>query len=144
VVLSEPVPDGVVGDYAALPDPGLVDTLKNKEPIELVGYGVQWREKGTPPRPSSWGGPKVRLYAFSELVSGDFVHSDEFIRTASNPGGGSGGDCYGDSGGPNLLQDTNTVLAVTSYGPSWICSGVGYSSRVDIPEVLDWIKSFKR
>jgi hypothetical protein len=142
VVLNEPVPVDVVDEYAALPEPGLVDTLKNKEPIDLVGYGVQWREKGTPPRPSSWRGPMVRLYAPSELVSGKFAHSDEFIRTTSNPGGGSGGDCYGDSGGPNLLRDTNTLLAVTSYGPSWICAGVGYSSRVDIPEVLDWIESF--
>jgi hypothetical protein len=139
VVLSEPVPGDVVSEYAALPAPGLVDTLKNKAPIDLVGYGVQLQERGTPPHP--WVGNKVRLYAFSELVSGKFVHSDEFIKIALNPGGGSGGICFGDSGGPNLLRDTNTVLAVNSYGANYNCAGVGYSSRVDIPEVLDWIAS---
>jgi hypothetical protein len=139
VVLSEPVPDDVVSEYAALPAPGLVDTLKNKAPIDLVGYGVQLQERGTPPHP--WVGNKVRLYAFSELVSGKFVHSDEFIKIALNPGGGSGGICFGDSGGPDLLGGTNTVLAVNSYGTNYNCAGVGYSSRVDIPEVLDWISS---
>ena len=140
VVLTEPVPVGVVGEYAELPDPGLVDTLKNKAPIDLVGYGVQWQERGTPPH--LWKGEKIRLNAPSDLVSGKFVHSDEFIRIALNPGGGSGGTCFGDSGGPNLLGGTNTVLAVNSYVTNYNCAGVGYSSRVDIPEVLVWIEDF--
>ncbi len=139
VVLSEPVPVDVVGEYAELPDSGLADMLKNKAPIDLVGYGVQWRERGTPPH--LWVGEKVRLIASSELVSGKFIHSDEFIKIALNPGGGSGGVCFGDSGGPNLLDGTNTVLAVNSYGTNNNCAGVGYSSRVDIPEVLDWIET---
>jgi len=144
VVLSEPVPVDVVGEYAALPDEGLVGTLKNKKPIDIVGYGVQWKTTGTgtPPR-DSWLGPKVRLYAFSELVSGEFVHSDEFIKIALNPGRGSGGTCFADSGGPDLLGGTNTVLAVNSYVTNYNCAGVGYSARVDIPEVLTWVKSFK-
>jgi len=45
-------------------------------------------------------------------------------------------------GGPDLLADTNIVLAVNSYVTNYNCAGVGYSSRVDIPEVLDWINSF--
>lgn len=98
VVLSEQLPTSVVFTYAALPDSGLVDTLKNKAPIDFVGYGVQEKERGKPPQ--IWKALKVRLYAFSELVSGKFVHSDEFIRLALNPGGGSGGLCFGDSGGP--------------------------------------------
>lgn len=141
VVLSEPVPDTVVNEYAALPTEGLVDTLKNKAPIDFVGYGVQEKERGKPPQ--EWIAKKVRLYAFSELVSGKFVHSDEFIRLALNPGGGSGGLCFGDSGGPVLQGDTNTVLAVNSYVTNSNCAGVGYSARVDILEVLAWVKSFK-
>jgi len=137
VVLTEPVPIGVVSEYAALPDPGLVDTLKNKASIEVVGYGVQERKRGIPPH--YWYGRLNRLHALSEVVSGKFVHSDEFIKIALNPGGGSGGTCFGDSGGPDLLGGTNTVLAVNSYVTNYNCAGVGYSSRVDIPEVLDWI-----
>lgn len=137
VVLNEPV---YMDQYAALPTAGLVDTLKNKTPIDLVGYGVQEQmHGGGPPR---WTGLRIRLYAPSELVSGNFVHSAEYMRLALNPGGGSGGTCFGDSGGPDLLGGTNIVLAVNSYVTNSNCAGVGYSARVDIPEVLRWIRGF--
>jgi hypothetical protein len=145
VVLSESVPINVVGEYAALPDAGLVDNLKNKTAIDLVGYGVQDQISGGGLRPQDrWTGLRNRLYAPSELVSGKFVHSDEYMRIALNPGGGSGGICFGDSGGPNLLvlNGKNIVLAVNSYVNNANCRGVGYSSRVDIPEVLEWIEGF--
>lgn len=140
VVLSEPVPTSVVSEYAQLPSAGLVDTLKNKTALDLVGYGVQEQIHGG--GPPVWTGLRVRLYAPSQLVSGKFVHSSEFIKISLNPGGGKGGTCFGDSGGPDLLGDTNTVLAVNSYVTNYNCAGVGYSSRVDIAEVLAWINSF--
>ncbi len=145
IVLSEPVPTSVVDTYATLPTAGLVDTLKNKTGIDFVGYGVQTQAKipgnqlPQPPPFYRWTGLRNRLYAPSELVSGNFVHSDEFMRLALNPGGGSGGTCFGDSGGPDLLGGTNTVLAVNSYVTNVNCSGVGYSMRVDTPAVLAWI-----
>lgn len=140
VVLTEPVPTSVVSEYARLPAAGLVDTLRNKTPVDLVGYGVQEQIHGG--GPPVWAGLRVRLFAPSELVSGKFVHSDEFMRIALNPGGGSGGTCFGDSGGPDLRGGTDTVLAVNSYVTNINCAGVGYSSRVDIAEVLDWIRGF--
>jgi Trypsin len=82
------------------------------------------------------------MYALSELVSGKFVHSAEFLWLALNPSGGSGGTCFGDSGGPDLLGGTDTVLGVNSYVTNYNCGGVGYSSRVDIPDVFDWIETF--
>ena len=145
VVLDHPVD---VGGFAALPVAGLVDTLKNKTAVDLVGYGVQYQAQipgkylPTPPPYNRWAGPRQRLYAPSEKVSGKFVHSAEYMRLALNPGGGSGGTCFGDSGGPDLLGGTNIVLAVNSYVTNVNCSGVGYSARVDIPEVLEWINSF--
>jgi hypothetical protein len=141
VVLDKRVKKKSVDVYAELPSSGLVDSLQNKTPIDFVGYGVQDQIHGG--GPPYWGiRDKVRLYAPSELVSGEFVHSDEFMRVALNPGGGTGGLCFGDSGGPDLLGGTNTVLAVNSYVTNYNCAGVGYSSRVDIPEVLEWINSF--
>ena len=147
IVLSEPVPVSVVGTYAALPAAGLVDTLRNKAPVDFVGYGVQniLRGKDIPPQggpPGYWTGLRNRFYAPSELVSGKFVHSDEFMRFALNASQGSGGTCFGDSGGPDLLAGTDTVLAVNSYVTNYNCSGVGYSQRVDTPDVLAWINSF--
>jgi hypothetical protein len=140
IVLSEPVPTSVVSEYAELPDEGMVDDLENKTKIHFVGYGVQEQIVGG--GPPSWTGQRIRLYAPSELISGNFVHSDEFMKLALNPGGGSGGTCFGDSGGPDLLRDTNIVLAVNSYVTNSNCSGVGYSARVDTPEVLEWINGF--
>jgi hypothetical protein len=137
VVLDEPVD---VGGMAELPEAGLVDTLKSKTDVDLVGYGVQELHHGG--GPPYWTGLRARLYAPSKLVSGKFVHAAEFMRLSLNPGGGTGGTCFGDSGGPDLLADSNTVLAVNSYVTNYNCSGVGYSSRVDIPEILDWINGF--
>lgn len=140
VILSEPVPTDVVSGYAELPEEGLVDTLENKTKVDFVGYGVQEQNVGG--GPPVWTGLRNRLFAPSELVSGNFVHSDEFLKLALNPGGGSGGTCFGDSGGPDLLAGRNIVLGVNSYVTNSNCSGVGYSARVDTPEVLEWINSF--
>jgi hypothetical protein len=145
VVLEAPVD---VGGFAELPEAGLVDTLKNKTDIDFVGYGVQYQaqipgnELPQPPPFYRWTGPRVRLFAPSKLVSGKFVFSDEYVRLSMNPGGGKGGTCFGDSGGPDLLGSTDTVLAVNSFVTNVNCAGTGYSSRVDIPEVLEWITSF--
>ncbi|HET7009743.1 MAG TPA: hypothetical protein VFI11_03115 [Anaerolineales bacterium] len=145
VTLDSPV---VMPEYAELPQAGLVDTLENKTGVDFVGYGVQDQLQipgsllPKPPPFYRWAGLRTRYYAPSELVSGNFVHSSEFIKLALNPGGGSGGLCFGDSGGPDLLGSTDTVLAVNSYVTSYNCTGVGYSSRVDIPDVLSWIQSF--
>jgi len=138
VVLDNPAP---ISSFASLPSAGQVDALKNKSAVDLVGYGVSAQVMlypGQPPR-ARWTGPRERMYAPSELVSGKFVHSAEYMRLALNPGGGSGGTCFGDSGGPDLLGGTNTVLAVNSYVTNVNCSGVGYSARVDVPAVLSWI-----
>lgn len=141
VVLSEPIH---MDKYALLPKAGQVDKLAKKTAVDFVGYGVSEQimtYPGESPQ-DRWTGPRLRLYAPSELVSGNFVNSAEFLRLALNPGGGSGGTCFGDSGGPDLLGGTRTVLGVNSYVTNSNCSGVGYSSRVDIPEVLGWIKGF--
>jgi hypothetical protein len=141
VVLDEPV---YMDEMAILPAAGLVDTLKNKTDVDLVGYGVQEQIMSYPGENpyDRWTGPRVRMYAPSKLVSGKFVFSDEYMRLSMNPGGGKGGSCFGDSGGPDLLGDTDTVLAVNSFVTNINCAGNGYSSRVDIPVVLDWINSF--
>ncbi|MFL6226595.1 MAG: trypsin-like serine protease, partial [Actinomycetes bacterium] len=112
IVLTEPIPTSVVSDYAQLPSAGLVDELSSKAPVTLVGYGVQERILGG--GPPVWAGLRVRPMAPARLVSGSSTHSEEFVRVTASPGQG-GGTCFGDSGGPILNGNTDTVLAVNSY-----------------------------
>ena len=128
------------GAFAVLPPLGFVDTLRMRTSIDLVGYGVQGFERG--------GGPPqgivtfIRFFAPSLLVKSNHVHSGEFIKLTANPGQGKGGTCFGDSGGPNIVSGTDTVIAVNSYVTNSNCAGVTYSNRIDIPEVLSFIVGF--
>ena len=132
--------------YAQLPDAGFVDTILMKEDVDLVGYGVQWQiHGGGVPPGAAWDWydfPPYRYYAQAELIASEHVISDGFMRVTANPGGDTGGTCFGDSGGPILLAGTNTVLGVCSWGTNDNCAGVSYEQRIDIPKILDWIQGF--
>jgi hypothetical protein len=71
--------------------------------------------------------------AAARLVSGSFIHSEEFVRVTASPAQG-GGPCFGDSGGPILNGNTDTVLAVNSSVTNGNCAGVTYSQRIDSPK----------
>ena len=53
----------------------------------------------------------------------------------------TGGTCFGDSGGPNFLGDSNVVAGVTSFGLNGNCAGTGGVYRVDRGWNLDWLES---
>jgi len=137
IVLNPPVPASAVGTYASLPTAGVVDLLPNKAPIDLVGYGVSRQVQQ--PGGQIWVGPITRKFAPTELVSGQFRQSDVQLRLALNPGGGSGGACFGDSGGADLQGGSNVVLAVNSWVNNSNCAGVGTGARIDKPAILAWI-----
>jgi len=128
-------PDG----FGTLPAANLVDSLPMGTAVDLVGYGVQGFVRGG-------GQPEqvflfTRYFAPSVLVQSNNVQSTEFIKLQANPSQGTGGTCFGDSGGPDLLGGTNTVLAVNSYVTNGNCSGVTYSNRVDKQDILDFINN---
>jgi secreted trypsin-like serine protease len=54
----------------------------------------------------------------------------------------TGGTCFGDSGGPIFLADTNVVAAVSSFGLNGNCAGSGGGYRVDAADDLDWLATF--
>ena len=56
--------------------------------------------------------------------------------------GGVGGSCFGDSGGPVFVNNTNQVIAVVSYGPSQTCHGADYSWRVDTQAARLFVSQF--
>jgi hypothetical protein len=140
VVLSEAVPVGVVGSYVQLPSAGQADLVAKKAVLELTGYGVQHKLVGG--GPPTWSGTLARFATRGQFVSGDFYNSGQLMRITANPGKGKGGMCFGDSGGPDLVAGSTTVLAVNSFVTSDNCSGVTYSMRVDTPAILNWIGGF--
>ena len=144
VLLSEPVPTSIVEEYAQLPNAGVVETLANKTLLEIVGYGGQQQVHTQGQGGKIWTQNFAPFRATTELLSGSFVHSDEFIRMTANAAHDKGGVCVGDSGGPDLLGGTDIVIAVNSHGTNrgGGCSGAAYSSRIDIPEILGWLQGF--
>lgn len=140
VVLTEPVPTGVVSSYALLPAAGLASTLANGSTIRLVGYGDQFLLVGG--GPPQTGGYLVRRTADANFISGQFDNSDALIRLSMNAARGKGGFCFGDSGGPDLVGTTRVTVGVNSFVTNGTCSGVGYATRIDRTAILTWIQGF--
>ncbi len=134
VALSAPSNPGV---FAALPEANLVDILAMGTEVDVVGYGVQGFIRG--------GGQPGQIFLFTRyfaptvLIQSNDVVSAEFIKLTANPAQGKGGICFGDSGGPDILGGSNTVLAVNSFVTNGNCAGVTYSQRVDLPDILTFI-----
>jgi secreted trypsin-like serine protease len=125
------------GAFVALPAANLVDTLPMHTPIDLVGYGVQGFIRGG-------GQPQevflfTRYFAPSLLIQSNDALSGEFIKLTANPAQRKGGVCFGDSGGPDVIDGTNTVIAVNTFVTNSNCAGVTYSQRVDLPDTLSFI-----
>jgi hypothetical protein len=136
IVLDEPSDPGA---FAALPTAGLVDTLPMMTDVDVVGYGVQGLIRG--------GGQPgqlfllTRYFAPSQLIQSNDIISEQYIKLTANPSKGKGGICFGDSGGPDILSGTNIILSINSFVTNSNCTGVTYSQRIDLPEVLAFINS---
>jgi hypothetical protein len=140
IVLFSPV---TLPKYAQLPVEGFVDTLPNRTYVEQVGYGVtHWYRGGGPPVPGLPSGIFTRYFAPARLIPSNHKHREEYIKLSGNPAQGKGATCYGDSGGPNLLYGTDTILALSSYGTNAMCAGVGYSNRIDTAYAFEFINDF--
>lgn len=129
-------------DFPALPSAGLLDrmstagTLKTT-PTTVLGYGTI-QMTVTPGSGPSYPDSGERRSAEMVTTALDPV----WIHQEMNIAKGQGGACYGDSGGPSLMQvaGQTTVVAVTSTGDG-ACYATNVSSRVDTPEALAWLGS---
>jgi secreted trypsin-like serine protease len=143
VVLEEPVK---MATYGALPDAGLVDTLKEGQRLTTVGYGATGYELagGPPPRPQLVY-PDDRYRGTVRLLKTiDPDVSKMFVKTTgvSLIKGKGEASCFGDSGGPLFVGDQQTIVGVDSYGLAPVCRGPEYYQRVDLPRILKWVRSF--
>ncbi|HDD55935.1 MAG TPA: trypsin-like serine protease, partial [Chloroflexi bacterium] len=85
---------------------------------------------------------KIRMVAYPKLIQINTPgFTGDFSLLLSN-NHSTGGTCFGDSGGPNFLNDTNIVAGVTSFGLNGNCAGTGGVFRMDRQDVLDFVEPF--
>jgi secreted trypsin-like serine protease len=121
--------------YGALAPVGFLDGLAKKRgqqntSFTLVGYGRQL-EKPTQIT------IRQRMDGTLNLINlGNALTDGWNVQLSDNPGkgNGSGGACFGDSGGP-VLYDTGggheVIVAVDSFMHNANCKGTSYAYRVD-------------
>jgi V8-like Glu-specific endopeptidase len=140
VVLDKPMK---MKKYGALPKQDVLDKLATQRGTQnvtftAVGYGLQ----ESFPDAAAWkeNNQRVRMVAHPHLVqiNGGLV-GDYSLLLSNNAH--SGGTCFGDSGGPNFIGDSNVVAGVTSFGLNGNCAGTGGVYRVDRADDLDWLYS---
>ena len=126
-----------ITEYASLGADGTLDTYGTgiDATVDLSGYGVQNANK------NHTVAARERLMAQTFIIGGrNPQFKSEFnVQLASNPGGGRGGTCFGDSGGPVLLGGTDIVVAVNSFVLNGDCAGQGFGYRTDQDDVIAWI-----
>lgn len=137
VILDQPI---ALAEYGSLAAAGSLDSLSNRRgqqdlSFTVSGYGLS---SSNPVFVESY---RERLMATSKLVNLKSFNTAGFnLQTTANPGGGKGGTCSGDSGGPVFYpSNSNVVVAVTSFGMNAWCRGVDFAYRTDQRAVLDWI-----
>lgn len=139
VVLDEPV---VLGEYGALPEEDQLDALAKRRgqkdsTFTAVGYGLQ----KSFPDAAGWKdqADRVRMVAYPKLIQINVPgYVGDFSLLLSN-NANTGGTCFGDSGGPNFIGNSNVVGGVTSFGKNGNCAGTGGVYRVDKADDLDWL-----
>lgn len=142
IVLDEPVAS-FGGGYAPIAPEGTLDAIAPsdlpKTLFTAVGYGTEVRKPDSGPQtPTPESYPLIRRYVEMPGQKLD----PQILQTNGNPYDvrGTGGTCFGDSGGPVYLG--GEIVAVTSYGYTANCRYLGGYQRLDIPSVADWLDEF--
>jgi hypothetical protein len=139
VVLSAPM---IMAEYGALPVQDVLDKLARARGLQnvtftTVGYGLQ----ESFPDPASFleNNVRVRMVAYPRLlqIAAPGFTSDFSLLLSNNHA--TGGTCFGDSGGPNFIGDSNVIGGVTSYSYNGNCAGTGGVYRVDKADDLNWL-----
>lgn len=141
VVVLDKAPAGLtpatvagLGTLDAIPTSDLPHTL-----FRAVGYGTEVRKADEGPQmPQPMSYPVIRRYADEP---GQKL-TPQILQTNGNEHDtrGTGGTCFGDSGGPLLYG--GEIVAVTSFGYTSNCRYIDGFQRVDIGVVQDWLATF--
>src|SRR5918993_1507270 len=120
----------------------VVAVLEEGQRLTTVGYGATGFHLGgePPPRPVY---TDDRYRGMVRLLTTNNAVGDQLLKTSGiGIVGGGEGSCFGDSGGPLFMPDQETIVGVTSFGTAPLCKGPAYNQRMDIPQVLKWVRSF--
>ena len=137
IVLDRPV-TGVT--LAQLPPAGLLDRMREAGTLKdarftSVGYGVLEPVNGP-------GGKVFPLTGDRNVSIGGFnALTDAWLKLSGNPSHGDGGTCFGDSGGPQFLEDTLTQVSITITGDA-VCRATNVDYRLDTPQARDFLSDF--
>ncbi len=141
VVLDKPMK---MAQYGALPKLDVLDkfsTQRGQQDVTFtaVGYGLQ----ESFPDAASWqeNNVKIRMVAYPKLdqINTGFTGPSSLLLSNN---ANTGGTCFGDSGGPNFIGNSNVVAGVTSFGMNGTCAGTGGVYRVDRADDLNWLSTF--
>lgn len=140
VVLDEPVTGITPATLAPLDYlDQFAQPLLNSTLFDLVGYGTEVRKpESGPQKPEPMSYPLIRRYT---TAPGQKL-TPQILQVNGNPNDvhGGGGSCFGDSGGPALLN--GYVVGVASYVYTANCRYLDGYQRVDIEVVQDWLATF--
>jgi hypothetical protein len=133
-------------EYGQLAEAGYLDSLlagpRGSADITFTisGYGVS---RTNPAQAVSF---RERLMALAQLVNlNQSANTAGFnLQLSGNPGGGRGGLCFGDSGGPVFYGgfSSNVIVGVNSWLFGFnrqTCGGTAFAFRTDTAAVIEWI-----
>jgi len=127
---------------AQLPALSLFDTFSQQQlrglTFTTVGYGLV--------RNTKKGGPHGFIDETTRLVAQQTLLSLQpaWLNLNMNPSTGSGGTCYGDSGGPHFLggMTSNLLVSITVTGDA-MCRATDKTYRLDTEWAQEFLSRFK-
>ena len=123
-----------------LPVAGYLDAISAKGALSNatfynVGYGTGNTATGTPGFPYD-GVRKVSVSQFGAL-------EPNWLQLLMNTNAtGTGGDCYGDSGGPKFLTSDPTTVVATVTSGDYVCRATTKDYRLDTPSARAFLGQF--
>jgi hypothetical protein len=137
IVLDEPI-TGI--KPAMLPSAGLLSDMEKAKELKgqqfvTVGYGTLRADKtGGPHALDGYGERYFAEQTFQAL-------KPYWLQISMNPSTGSGGTCYGDSGGPHFLGESDVIVSLTVTGDAW-CRATDVTYRLDTDSARSYLSQF--
>lgn len=125
---------------ATLPPAALLDDMKKAHELKgqqlvTVGYGILREDKTRGPLVLGTAG--TRYFADQTFQA----LKPYWLQLSMNPSTGNGGTCYGDSGGPHFLGESDMVVSLTVTGDTW-CRASDVTYRLDTDSARSYLAQF--